>query len=116
MCIRDSDVRKKSVELSELFIEEVEKRCPQLVLCSPRDAQQRGSQVSFTFDEGYAVIQALIAEGVIGDFRAPDVLRFGFTPLYIDNDDVINAASILESIMANRSWDQPTFKQRAAVT
>lgn len=111
-----NDVRKKSLELSELFIEEVEKRCPQLELFSPRNAAQRGSQVSFTFDDGYAVIQALIAEGVIGDFRAPDVLRFGFTPLYIDNDDVINAAVILENIMAKRTWDQAIFKQRAAVT
>ncbi len=110
------DVRSKSIELTELFIEEVERRCPELTLHSPRDAAQRGSQVSFTFDEGYAVIQALIAEGVIGDFRAPDVLRFGFTPLYIDNDDVLKAATILEKIMANRSWDQPAYKQRSAVT
>ncbi len=110
------DVRSKSIELTELFIDEVERRCPELTLHSPRDAAQRGSQVSFTFDEGYAVIQALIAEGVIGDFRAPDVLRFGFTPLYIDNDDVLKAATILEKIMANRSWDQPAYKQRSAVT
>lgn len=110
------DVRNKSIELTELFIDEVERRCPELTLHSPRDAAQRGSQVSFTFDEGYAVIQALIAEGVIGDFRAPDVLRFGFTPLYIDNDDVLKAATILEKIMANRSWDQPAYKQRSAVT
>jgi len=110
------DVRSKSIELSELFIEQVEKRCPQLALCSPRNAEQRGSQGSFSFEEGYAVIQALIADGVIGDFRAPNVLRFGFTPLYIDNDDVIKAATILENIMVKRIWDQPAFKQRAAVT
>ena len=72
--------------------------------------------MSFTFDEGFAVIQALVAEGVIGDFRAPNVLRFGFTPLYIDNDDVIRAAAILENIMAKRIWDQAAFKQRSAVT
>ena len=111
-----TDVRNRSIELSELFIEEVESRCPQLTLFSPRDARQRGSQVSFTFEEGFAVMQALIAEGVIGDFRAPDVLRFGFTPLYIDNDDVVKAAMILEKIMAKRLWDQPIFKQRSAVT
>ena len=110
------DVRNKSIELSELFIEEVEKRCPALILSSPRDATQRGSQVSFTFDEGFAVIQALITEGVIGDFRAPNVLRFGFTPLYIDNDDVKKAAAILDNIMAKHIWDQPAFKQRSAVT
>lgn len=111
-----ADVRNKSIELSELFIKEVEKRCPALTLHSPRDATQRGSQVSFTFDEGFAVIQALVAEGVIGDFRAPNVLRFGFTPLYIDNDDVIKAAEILENIMEKRIWDQAAFKQRSAVT
>ena len=111
-----TDVRKKSIELSECFIEEVEKRCPQLTLLSPRDSAQRGSQVSFTFDEGYAVIQALIAQGVVGDFRAPNVLRFGFTPLYLDIDDMVRAAEILEDIMANRTWDTPSFKQRAAVT
>jgi kynureninase len=72
--------------------------------------------VSFTFTEGYAVVQALIAEGVIGDFRAPDVLRFGFTPLYLDIDDVLRAVDILEKIMTERRWDQPVFKQRAAVT
>ncbi|MCL4138826.1 UNVERIFIED_CONTAM: hypothetical protein GTU68_057796 [Idotea baltica] len=110
------DIRNRSIELTTLFIEEVEKRCPQLTLLSPRDAQQRGSQVSFTFNDGYAVVQALIAEGVIGDFRAPNVLRFGFTPLYIDNDDVVRAAKILENVMAKRLWDKPEFKQRAAVT
>ena len=111
-----TDIRRKSIELSELFIEQVEKRCPQLTLLSPRNAEQRGSQISFTFAEGYAVIQALIADGVIGDFRAPNVLRFGFTPLYIDYDDVISAATILEKIMTKRTWDQDQFKQRAAVT
>jgi len=80
-------VRKKSIELSELFIKEVEARCPQLTLITPRDADQRGSQVSFAFEDGYPVMQALISQGVIGDFRAPNVMRFGFTPLYIDNDD-----------------------------
>jgi len=85
-------VRSKSVELTELFIHEVELHCPQLTLISPRDANIRGSQVSFAYEEGFAVVQALIAEGVIGDFRAPNVMRFGFTPLYIDNDDVIKAA------------------------
>jgi len=109
-------VRNNSIELSELFIKEVESRCPQLSLISPRAANQRGSQVSFSFDEGYAVVQALIAEGVIGDFRAPNVMRFGFTPLYIDKDDVLRAAEILQNIMDERRWDRSHFKQRAAVT
>ncbi len=111
-----ADVRARSIELSELFIAEVEKRCPQLSLASPRDAQARGSQVSFGFDDGYAVIQALIARDVVGDFRAPNIMRFGFTPLYIDVDDVLRAVEILEDIMTNRTWDTPAFKQKAAVT
>jgi kynureninase len=110
------ELRSRSIQLSELFIASVEAECPQLKLLSPRDPELRGSQVSFTFNEGYAVIQALIADGVIGDFRAPDVMRFGFTPLYIDEDDVRQAAQILTTIMARRTWDQDHFKQRAAVT
>jgi len=111
-----AEVRAKSVELCELFIEEVEKRCPELMLLSPRDSTQRGSQVSFAFEEGFAVVQALIAEGVIGDFRAPNVMRFGFTPLYIDKDDVMKAIVLLEEIMLQRKWDRPEFKRRSAVT
>jgi kynureninase len=76
----------------------------------------RGSQVSFRHPEGYAIMQALIAEGVIGDFRAPDILRFGFTPLYIDEDDVARAVSVLAKIMDYGSWDKPEFKSRARVT
>ena len=76
-----ADVRARSIELSNLFINEVERRCPQLTLFSPRDPAQRGSQVSFCFEQGYAAMQALIARGVIGDFRAPNVMRFGFAPL-----------------------------------
>lgn len=110
------EVRAKSIELSNLFIREVENRCPQLKLVSPRDATHRGSQVSFSFEDSYAAMQALIAAGVIGDFRAPDVMRFGFTPLYIDSEDVMKAVAILEDIMANRAWDRQEFRQRAAVT
>ncbi len=110
------DVREKSVALSELFIAGVEAACPDLVLASPRDAGQRGSQVSFRFDEGYAAMQALIARGVIGDFRAPDIMRFGFTPLYIDEADVRAAVAILADIMQNRLWDRPDYKRRAKVT
>lgn len=110
------DIRKKSVSLCELFIREVEARCPELRLASPRDAGHRGSQVSFRFDEGYALMQALIARGVIGDFRAPDIVRFGFTPLYISHDDVMRAVGILEDIMQNRLWDREDYKTRQKVT
>lgn len=111
-----NDVRARSIELSELFIKEVEARCPELTLASPRDPELRGSQVSFHFDHGYAAIQALIASGVIGDFRAPDVMRFGFTPLYIDVSDVIAAVEKMEVIMRDRLWDQPACHQKSAVT
>ncbi|MBT9371569.1 kynureninase [Rhizobium sp. CSW-27] len=111
-----ADVRKKSIALCDLFIAEVESRCPELVLGSPRDGTQRGSQVSFLHPEGYAIMQALIARGVIGDFRAPNAIRFGFTPLYIGEREVIAAVDILSDIMTNRLWDQPQFKKKALVT
>ncbi|WP_422374903.1 kynureninase [Roseibium sp.] len=111
-----ADIRRKSVSLSELFISEVEAKCPQLELASPRDPECRGSQVSFRFGEGYAVVQALIARGVIGDFRAPDVMRFGFTPLYLSHQDVVDAVDILRDILETESWNRPEFKSRAKVT
>jgi kynureninase len=111
-----ADVRRKSVELSELFIREVEARCPDLVLASPRDSAVRGSQVSFRHPQGYAVMQALIARGLIGDFRAPDALRFGFTPLYIGEEEVLGAVSIMEDVLSKRSWDKPEYHRRGLVT
>ncbi|MBO6603155.1 MAG: kynureninase [Roseicyclus sp.] len=110
------EIRAASIRLSERFIQEVEARCPELVLASPREPAMRGSQVSFAFAEGYAAMQALIARGVIGDFRAPDIMRFGFTPLYLDEDDIVAAAGILQDIMANRLWDDPAYKTANKVT
>ena len=109
-------VRQASIRLSELFISEVEAKCPDLKLASPRDAAVRGSQVSFHFEHGYAAMQALIDHGVIGDFRAPDVMRFGITPLFLDEDDVLRAVEILADILANRLWDQPKYLAKKAVT
>ncbi|MEA3537943.1 MAG: kynureninase [Pseudomonadota bacterium] len=111
-----ANVRRKSVALSELFIREVEARCPDLVLASPRDSASRGSQVSFRHPQGYAIMQALIARGVIGDFRAPDALRFGFTPLYIGEEEVLGAVSIMEDVLSKRSWDKPEYHRRGLVT
>jgi kynureninase len=111
-----ADVRRKSVELCDLFIREVESRCPNLMLNAPRDGRKRGSQVSFRHPDGYAIMQALIARNVIGDFRAPDAIRFGFTPLYIGEQEVLGAVEILADIMANRLWDRAEHKRRAAVT
>ena len=109
-------VRARSITLSELFIAEVEAACPGLTLASPRDPQARGSQVSFAHPQGYAVMQALIARGVIGDFRAPDLLRFGFTPLYLDEDDVRGAVAILAEILNDKLWDRAEYKARKAAT
>ncbi len=111
-----ADVRAASLRLSDLFIAEVEASCPDLTLASPRDRALRGSQVSFHFENGYAAMQALIARGVIGDFRAPDIMRFGFTPLYLDEDDVRGAAAILAEILRDRLWDRPEYHARARVT
>jgi len=111
------DLAAKSRSLSKLFVSEVEARCGEEVrLESPRDPAQRGSHVVFGHPEGYAVMQALIARGVIGDFRAPDLMRFGFAPLYNSHVEMIHAAEILEKILATREWDQPRFRQRAKVT
>ncbi len=109
-------LRERSIELSELFIREVENRCPQLQLASPRDPQERGSQVSFRFEHGYAAMQALIDHGVIGDFRAPDIMRFGITPLYIGEREIQRAASILQDIISNEIWRAEKYQVRSRVT
>lgn len=109
-------LRAASIALTERFIAEVEARCPMLVLASPRDPARRGSQVSFAFEHGYAAMQALIARGVIGDFRAPDIMRFGFTPLYIDEADVIAAAAILQEVLTTEAWRDPAYRVRGKVT
>lgn len=112
-----AEVERKSRKLSELFIGEVEARCGEEVqLESPRDPALRGSHVVFAHHEGYAVMQALIARGVIGDFRAPDLMRFGFTPLYTSFIEIVRAAEILADILKSGEWDQPRFKTRARVT
>lgn len=110
------DVRQKSQDLIALFIDRIEATCPMLELASPRDAQTRGSQVSFAFEHGYAAMQALIDHGVIGDFRAPNIMRFGFTPLYIDEHDVDAAATIIQDVMTQARWQDPKYQIKAKVT
>ena len=109
-------LRAQSIALTERFIAGVGAACPDLALASPRDPYQRGSQVAYRHPEGYAIMQALIAEGVIGDFRAPDILRFGFAPLYVTEDDVDRAVATLSDIMATGRWDTPAFRSRKSVT
>ena len=110
------DVRARSMELGERLIAEVEARCPDLVLVSPRQAAERGSQVSFRFEHAWPTMQALIDRGVIGDFRAPDIMRFGIAPLYLDAADMVRAAEILTEIVAERQWELPQYQERRAVT
>ena len=109
---------RKSRQLSTLFIEHVEATCGEygFITITPRDAMNRGSQVSFRHPQGYAIVQALIKRGVIGDFRAPDVLRFGLTPLYTRYIDVFDAIEHLREVMRLNEWDQPAFREMAAVT
>ena len=111
-------VRRKSVQQSELFIQLLEAsfELGEFTLASPEDASQRGSQVSVSNHHAYAICQALIAQGVIADFRAPDILRFGFTPLYTSYEDVWNAAAHLRRIMTEKTYLQPAFQVKAKVT
>jgi len=112
-------IREKSIALTEVFIALVEARCADhgLSLVTPREAHARGSQASFAHATGgYPIMQALIARGVIGDFRAPDILRFGFTPLYSRFVDAWDAVSRLEQVLTSREWHDPRFAVRAVVT
>jgi kynureninase len=111
-------LRAKAMRLGDLFVTLVEQSCAGqgVVLACPRDAGLRGSQVSFRHPEGYAIVQALIARGVIGDFRAPDVMRFGIAPLYLGYADIWRAAEALRDVLATRAWDDPRWRTRAAVT
>ncbi|WP_312493790.1 kynureninase [Pseudomonas cremoris] len=113
-----ASLRSKSLALTDLFIALVEERCAAhgLELITPREHARRGSHVSFEHSEGYAVIQALIARGVIGDYREPRIMRFGFTPLYTSFTEVFDAVEILGEILDKRTWDQPQFKVRNSVT
>jgi kynureninase len=109
-------LRRRSIELSERFIAEVEAGTKDVTLASPRDPNARGSQVSFRFADGYAAMQALIARGIIGDFRAPDIMRFGFCPLYNTDEEVSAAAAALVEIVSTGAWNRPEFLARKAVT
>src|ERR1700722_13403685 len=109
-------LRQKSLALTELFMARVSALLPRLDIVTPRQASLRGSQVGISFDKGYAVVQAMIARGVIGDFRAPDLMRFGFAPLYVRFADVWDAAEILAECINAEVWRDPRFNQRLDVT
>ena len=109
-------LRQKSLALTELFISRVAELLPGLDIVTPRQSSLRGSQVGISFDKGAAVVQAMIARGVIGDFRAPDLMRFGFAPLYVRFEDVWDAAEILAECINAEVWRDPRFNQVLGVT
>ena len=111
-------LRQKNMALGDLFIALVEQELGGMnfELASPKEAEHRGSQVSLIHEEGYAIMQAVIARGIIGDFRAPDILRFGFASPYVRYIDIWDSIAHLRDVMEMREWDQPKFKERRAVT
>ncbi|OYU70558.1 MAG: kynureninase [Alphaproteobacteria bacterium PA2] len=110
-------VRTKSMALGDLFLRLVAERCGEdLTPACPTDGASRGSQVALRHPSGYAIMQALIDRGVIGDFRAPDILRFGFTPLYVGYADVWDAVDILRQVMETEAWRDPRYAEVSAVT
>ncbi len=111
-----NDLRAASQSLMDQYIAGIEAACPDLILATPRDHSARGSQVSFRHPHAYAIMQAMIARGVVGDFRAPDVIRCGFTPLFIDSHDVARAVDVVADILKNDLWNDPKYQTRAKVT
>jgi len=113
-----NEIVRKSRAMSELFIEMVQSRCAghDVTLVGPPPGALRGSHVSFRHPHGYAVMQALIARGVIGDFRAPDIMRFGITPLYLRYADIAHAVDVLSEVLRTGAWQAPEFQTRRAVT
>jgi kynureninase len=109
-------VRAKSRKMGDMFFQLVEENGLDLLPAGPRDSAKRGSQVSLRHPQGYPIMQALIAENVIGDFRAPDILRFGFTPLYLRYVDVWDAVMVLKRILESGAWNKPEFQKRQLVT
>jgi kynureninase len=111
-------LRAKSIALTERFIALIDERCARhgVGVVTPRDEAHRGSQVSVSFDNAYAAMQAMIAKNVIGDFRAPNLMRFGFAPLYVRYADVWDAVAVLEEVLSTRAWDRPEFLHRQYVT
>lgn len=111
-----AEVERRVAALSERLIQGVAQVAPQLDLASPPAPEARGAQVSFRFEQGYAAMQALIDRGVIGDFRAPDIMRFGITPLYLGEEDIDRAIEAIGEVMSKRLYEEPRYQVRSAVT
>ncbi len=115
--VRMDELRTRSLELTDLFMSLIDERLPGVFeIVTPREHARRGSQVSLRHDQAYGVVQALIARDVIGDFRDPDIARFGFAPLYNTQEDVRLAVERLEAVMANEEYADPAYSSRNAVT
>ncbi len=112
------DIRAKSQALTGLFLQLVETFCDahDVGIASPRNAEQRGSQISLTHENGYEIVQAMIERGVIGDFRRPNIMRFGFAPLYLSYQNTFDAAMILKDVLESGIWREPRFSRKSAVT
>lgn len=113
-----AELRAKSIAMGRLFVSRMEPLCDRhgFALVSPEDPAARGSQISYAHPEAYPIVRALIARGVVGDFRAPDVLRFGLTPLYTSFGEIAGAVDAIAAVMDEGAWDRPEFKVRTAVT
>ena len=109
-------LRENSIYLSEVLINEIEKKCPELKLISPKNPAERGSHLAYKFDKGYEFMQALISGGVIGDFRAPNIIRFGITPLFIDENDIIKSVKKMGEILSKKFWKNKKFFIKTLVT
>lgn len=111
-------VREKSLALSRLFIRLVAESSAlgELELDSPADDTQRGSQLAYRHPEAYAICQAMIARGIIGDFRAPDIFRVGFNPLYLSFQDIYHSVRVLADVVVSEAWREPRYQQRSRVT
>ena len=112
------EIREKSIKLSEMFIQLIQQECTEFgfMLFSPKNSEQRGSQISFLHENAYSIIQALISHGIIGDYREPNVMRFGISPLYMRFEDVWNAITCLREIMQTGEWQSEKFKNKNYVT
>ncbi|WP_433357162.1 kynureninase [Microtetraspora malaysiensis] len=111
-----AQIRAKSVALTTLFIDLVDELCPDLTLVTPRDPAERGSQVSFRHSDGYPVMRALAERGVVGDYRKPDIMRFGFAPLYLRYVDVYDAATVLAEVLGKELWREERYREPLTVT
>lgn len=111
-------IREKSLKMTDLFIELIEQECAEfnLELITPTDHKNRGSHVSFKHPKGYAAIQALIARNVIGDYREPEVMRFGITPLYLSFEDIWHSVQHIKAVFSNQEWNNPKYHERSQVT